>query len=86
MSAEVELSATLLEKKMTLREIMNLKAGDIIPVELPEKVVVDVAGLPTFRAKYGQSRDKAALKILEQIPRDHIIKSLIEDNDNERRE
>ncbi|WMS87681.1 flagellar motor switch protein FliM [Pleionea litopenaei] len=79
MSAEVELNSTLLHKQVTLKEVMKFKAGDIIPIELPEKVVVDVGGLPSFRAKYGQSKDKAALQIIEQIPRGHITRALIED-------
>ncbi len=83
MSAEVELQSTLLETEMTLKQVMNLKKGDVIPVEMPKQVIVDVGGLPTFRAKYGQSRDRAAVKITEKISRDHIIHSLIEEHDNE---
>ncbi len=75
MTAEVELDATLVEKKMTLRDIMALEPGDIIPVELPEKVVVNAGGLPTFRARYGVSRGKMALKILESISREHILRN-----------
>jgi flagellar motor switch protein FliM len=83
MSAEVELSSTLLQKQATLKEIMNFKKGDVIPVDLPDKVVVDVGGLPSFRAKYGQSNDKAALQITEEISREHITRNLIEDSENE---
>ncbi|WP_144395181.1 flagellar motor switch protein FliM [Pleionea sediminis] len=83
MSAEVDLQSTLLETRVSLRDVMNFKAGDIIPVELPEKVVVNVGGLPSFRAKYGQSREKVALKILEYIPRDHITRNLIEESEDE---
>ncbi len=83
MSAEVELKSTLLETELTLRDVMKFKAGDIIPVDLPEKVVVDVGGLPSFRAKYGQSRDRVALQITEEISRDHITKSLIEESEDE---
>ncbi|NVJ60327.1 MAG: flagellar motor switch protein FliM [Gammaproteobacteria bacterium] len=83
MSAEVELSSTLLEKKVSLKDVMKYKKGDIIPIEMPQKVVVDVGGLPTFRATYGKSKDKVALKISEQISREHITRVLIEDHDNE---
>lgn len=83
MSAKVGLSSTLLEKKVTLRDVMKFKAGDIIPIEMPDKVVVDVGGLPSFRARYGQSKDKAALQIIEDIPRGHITKNLIEDSEDE---
>jgi flagellar motor switch protein FliM len=75
MMAEVDLDATLVEKEMRLRDILNLQPGDIIPVELPEKVVVNAGGLPTFRARYGVSRGNMALKIIEPISRTHILKN-----------
>ncbi|MCO7226108.1 flagellar motor switch protein FliM [Pleionea sp. CnH1-48] len=83
MSAEVEMKSILVEKDLQLKEIMDLKEGDIIPVELPDKVIVDVGGLPTFRAQYGQLNDSMALKIVEEISRDHITGPTLEDEMNE---
>jgi flagellar motor switch protein FliM len=67
MHADVSASATLTEAKLTLRQILNLKAGDIIPIEMPKQVVAMIEDVPMFRAHYGEHNDKAALKILEQI-------------------
>ena len=36
-----------------LEQIMELKAGDIIPPEMPEHITVFIEELPTFRAKMG---------------------------------
>lgn len=69
LDAPLEISSTLAETEVDLREVMNMKAGDIIPIELPEVVTVSVGGIPSFRAKYGMSRDKCALKILHRIQR-----------------
>lgn len=75
MDVEVEVGADLLDFELTLREVMSLKAGDILPVEMPEHVVMEVEGLPTFRTKLGRSRDNIALKITEKIPRPVSVKS-----------
>ncbi|EHR42282.1 flagellar motor switch protein FliM [Alishewanella jeotgali] len=75
MDVKVDLSTRMLDVDLTLREIMNLKAGDIIPVDIPEHVTVLVEELPTFRAKVGRSRDNVALKIIEKIKRPESVKS-----------
>ena len=54
---------------------MEFKAGDIIPVEMPEHITVLIEDLPTFRAKLGRSRDALALKISDKIPRPTSVKS-----------
>jgi len=55
-----------------LREMMGLKPGDIIPVDMPESMLVLVEGLPTFRAKLGKSNKNLALKITERISRPEV--------------
>lgn len=72
MDVDVEITAKLLEKEMRLRDMMGLKSGDIIPVELPEAMLVSVEGLPTFRATIGQSNENLALKITERIARPEV--------------
>ncbi len=75
MDVKVELSTKMLDVDLTLRQIMELKAGDIIPVEIPEHITVLVEDLPTYRAKLGRSRDNVALKITEKIKRPESVKS-----------
>ena len=69
MDVPVEFTAKLLEKELSLRNIMDLRAGDIIPVEMPESMLVSVEGLPSFRAHLGRSSDNLAMKITERIHR-----------------
>ena len=71
----VELKAKLLDVDLSLREVMDLEAGDIIPVEMPEDLTVYIEDLPTFRAKMGRSRDNIALKVSEKIARPETVKS-----------
>lgn len=75
MDVHVELSTHMLDLDLPLRRIMELKAGDIIPIEMPETITVLIEDLPTFRAKLGRSRDNLALKITEKIPRPTSVKS-----------
>lgn len=75
MDVKVGLSTKMLDVDLTLRDIMELKAGDIIPVEIPEHITVLIEDLPTFRAKMGRSRDNVALKIIEKIKRPESVKS-----------
>lgn len=75
MDVKVELTTHMLDVEMTLQDIMDLKAGDIIPIDMPEYITVLVEDLPTFRAKLGRSRDNLALKIADKIPRPQSVKS-----------
>ncbi|GHG69507.1 flagellar motor switch protein FliM [Alishewanella longhuensis] len=75
MDVKVGLSTKMLDVDLTLRDIMELKAGDIIPIDIPEHITVMIEELPTFRAKMGRSRDNVALKIIEKIKRPESVKS-----------
>jgi len=61
--AEVELVVNLGEAPITLRQILNLKSGDVISLDLPEAVVAEVDGVPVFECHYGQKDGQLALKV-----------------------
>ncbi|WDE03975.1 flagellar motor switch protein FliM [Thalassomonas viridans] len=75
MDVPVELSTKFLEVDLPLSQIMELEAGDIIPIEMPENITVLIEDLPSFRAKLGRSRDNVALKIESKIKRPESVKS-----------
>jgi flagellar motor switch protein FliM len=75
MDVQVALTTKMMDVELTLRDIMELKAGDVIPVDIPEHITVLIEELPTFRAKMGRSRDNVALKIIEKIKRPESVKS-----------
>ncbi|WP_286265427.1 flagellar motor switch protein FliM [Thalassotalea atypica] len=75
MDVPVELSTKFIEAEISLQEIMDLKAGDIIPIEMPDHITVLVEDLPTYRAKLGRSRDNIAIKIDQKIKRPESVKS-----------
>jgi flagellar motor switch protein FliM len=61
--AEVELVANLGYTPVTLRQIMNLKVGDVISLDLPEAVIAQVDNVPLFECHYGQKNGQLALKV-----------------------
>ncbi|AOZ49664.1 flagellar motor switch protein FliM [Chromobacterium vaccinii] len=62
-AAEVELVASLAHAKVTLGQILNLKNGDVVMIEIPERVEADVSGIPVFEASYGTVQGRYALKV-----------------------
>ncbi|MFZ0257177.1 MAG: flagellar motor switch protein FliM [Gammaproteobacteria bacterium] len=66
-TADVKLSSRMVEVIITLRELMELRPGDVIPVDFPETVLARVEEVPVFRAKLGTSRGNLALKVVQII-------------------
>ncbi len=67
LSTKIKMRAKVLEKTISLSQLMNLKLGDFIPVDLPDYVTVLANGIPTFKSQLGTSRGNLALKILDKI-------------------
>ncbi len=72
-AAEVELSTVLARKKITLRELTELRPGDVIPIELPRTTEIMVEDILTYAGVFGVSGGHNAVKITEMrrkiIPR-----------------
>ena len=69
MDVEVDLHSTLVQKTLSLHEMLQLKAGDVVPVELPETVLLMVDDVPVFRGRVGVSNAAYALKIQDKVVR-----------------
>jgi flagellar motor switch protein FliM len=67
--AAVEVNTTIAEKEISLRDIIDLEEGDVIPVDVPEKLILTANGVPVLYARLGQSRGNLALQILDKIDR-----------------
>lgn len=66
-SARVELSVSLGTAELPLRDMLTLKAGDIIPFDLPPLVTVRAEEVPVFRGVYGTAGGHAAVQAVEMI-------------------
>lgn len=62
-SAEVELIANLGRTRMTLRQILNMQAGDVISLDIPDTVTAQVDNVPIMECHYGVLNDRYALKV-----------------------
>jgi flagellar motor switch protein FliM len=61
--AEIELVAELGSASITLGQILKLRAGDVIPIHIPDKIQVQVDGIPVMECGYGQQNGQYALKV-----------------------
>jgi len=69
MTASVDLECTIAEKEVTLRDIIDLEEGDVIPVDMPETLKLFANGVPVFNAKLGKSKSNLALQIVSRTER-----------------
>ena len=69
MDVSVPLSATVARRQLLLRDILHMQPGDVIPVELPESLVMRANGVPSFKVKLGSHKGHLALQVIEPIER-----------------
>ena len=67
MSAEVPINAKVVERSIRLGDLVNLEAGDIIPIELPDNTLMTASSVPIFRVKVGRSEENLALKVTDML-------------------
>jgi flagellar motor switch protein FliM len=78
--ADVEIAAQLATTTVTLGQILKMKAGDIIPITIPEQIVAHVDDVPLMECRYGQQDGQYALKIERFIPAESHEPALGENN------
>ncbi|GGN16977.1 MULTISPECIES: flagellar motor switch protein FliM [Marinomonas] len=64
---DVKLSVNVANRKISLGEVLKFKAGDIIPIEMPEFVTVRANGVPTFKGKLGVSNERYSVQMKESF-------------------
>ncbi|ACB33294.1 flagellar motor switch protein FliM [Leptothrix cholodnii SP-6] len=62
-AAQVQLVAELAHAPATVEQLLALKAGDFIELDLIKSIEVKVDGVPVMEAQYGTSNGKYALKV-----------------------
>jgi flagellar motor switch protein FliM len=62
--AQLDTRAVLAEAQISLRELVSLAPGDIIPIEAPQQVTLLAGDVPLYRGRFGISQGHNALKIL----------------------
>ncbi len=69
MRAEIEMKSILAEKEIKLGDVLNFKVGDVIPITLPEEVLLRAESVPIYTGKVGLSAGNYAIKVDEKIIR-----------------
>ncbi len=67
LEAQVEASCILTQKKVSLKDVIRFKNGDIIDIEIPEEIMVKVCNIPMYTGNFGTFEGKYAVKILDKL-------------------
>ena len=63
LDASVDFGCSIFEREISLRDVVDLEPGDIIPVEMAEHVILKANGIPLFKTKLATSNGNLALKV-----------------------
>jgi flagellar motor switch protein FliM len=61
--AEVEIIADLGTAQVSLGDIVNMKVGDVIPLDIPKTVEAKVDGIPVMECAYGKFNGQYTLRV-----------------------
>ena len=66
-SANIELTATLGQASVTLEQVLKMRSGDVIPLEVDENITASVDGVPIMECKYGAFNNQYALRVEKML-------------------
>jgi flagellar motor switch protein FliM len=66
-AAEVELTADLAQVPVTFEQILNMRKGDVLPINIPERITAKVDGVPVMECGYGIFNGQYALRVQKMI-------------------
>lgn len=69
-AAEVEIVANLTTRKMMVADLLALKVGDVIPVNIQDTVEGQIDNVPIMECRYGVFNGQYALKVEKMIRAD----------------
>ena len=67
LETEIALSSCIAQKDIRLKELMAIREGDVIPIDLGDVHTVRAGETPLFTAKLGESRGKLAFEVDELL-------------------
>ncbi|AWI80348.1 MAG: flagellar motor switch protein FliM [Betaproteobacteria bacterium HGW-Betaproteobacteria-13] len=62
-TAEVELTCNLGTAKVSLRDIVNMRVGDVIPLHVNDLLLAEVDGVPIIECRHGTQSGQYAIKV-----------------------
>lgn len=76
--AEIEVKSNMCDIQMNIGDVNKLQLDDVIPFDMPEKVIIESKGIPLFRGKMGLSGGKVSVKVQEVVKREAIDFKLLD--------
>ncbi|MFE8069513.1 flagellar motor switch protein FliM [Marinobacteraceae bacterium S3BR75-40.1] len=73
---KVPVNATIARREITLGEVADFEAGDIIPIEIPEEATITANGIPIYKGKLGTREGNLALKVTRRVERPKLSKQI----------
>ena len=61
--AEVQVVARIARTQLTVRELLGMRVGDVLPVDIPSRITAEVDGVPILECTYGIRNGQYALRI-----------------------
>jgi len=77
-TADVDVNCVLLKQEASLKDVLGFKKGDILPITLPEQVIIESGEVPLFKAKLGESNGHFAVQIEDKMEREEVTSLLAE--------
>ncbi|MGM3277847.1 flagellar motor switch protein FliM [Ralstonia sp. 24A2] len=81
-TAEVELVADLTTARVQFSDLLNMKVGDVLPVELDDFVTAKVDGVPVMECNYGTFNGQYALRVNRMLNMSGSESAMESDDDN----
>lgn len=72
-STEVKLVANLSRAELTVRELLGMKIGDVISLNIPESITANVEGVPVLECGYGVRNGQYALKVKRFLTAENTV-------------
>ncbi|VVN47821.1 flagellar motor switch protein FliM [Pseudomonas fluorescens] len=69
LDVDVPIDATVARRQLRLRDILHMQPGDIIPIDMPEEMIMRANGVPAFKVKMGSHKGNLALQVIEPVER-----------------
>jgi flagellar motor switch protein FliM len=66
-NTQLDLTTVFLETEISMRELLSMKPGDILPIEMPKTAMLKAGSRPLLRGKFGRSRGYNAVSVLEAV-------------------
>lgn len=62
-SANIELVAMLGQAEVSVEQVLKMRSGDVIPLQVDENITASVDGVPVMECKYGAFNNQYALRV-----------------------